>query len=87
LSIGYAHAYSVFFWTNDIDICSVVHSLADEWHVLEAKNCQVLSLDHISEDKLRLQIKATLSKDGADECSIFQVWSNFLENIYFGVPR
>jgi hypothetical protein len=76
----------MLFWTNDIDILTVSYDLADKWNILETKYSKVPLPDVIfSQDEHCLEVKRALSKDGANECTLLEEWSNLLENLVLGV--
>lgn len=61
-------------WTNDLNICSVILNLANEWDILQTENGQVHIFDHlISEHSLNLPIESTLSKNGTNNGSLLDV--------------
>ena len=65
----------VLFRANDVDVLSVIDSLANERHILQTKNGEIFFNNvFLSKYMHRLKIKGTLSKDSAYECPSLQVW-------------
>ena len=60
---GVSSDIQVLLRPNDVHILAIVNYLAQERHILQAEDCQVLVLDVISKSVLALQIETTLSKD------------------------
>ena len=54
-----------FLWPNNIDILTVFHHFADEWHVLKAEESQAFFLNQLlSEEMHGLEIESPLSENG-----------------------
>ena len=89
------NAIQHFLWTYDIDVFSVVHRFANEWHVLKAEYGKISFLEYlkpiamisISKSIYYLTIECSLSKHTSNECAIFNVWLDLTNNIIFGVSR
>jgi hypothetical protein len=56
----------VLLGPNDVDVFAIIDYLAEERHVLQREYGDVFLCNIISQHELCLQIKAALTKDGAD---------------------
>jgi hypothetical protein len=71
----------VLLWADDVDIFAIVDNLAQEGYILKGEDGKVLLLNVIAKDVSGLQVKPTLTEDGADIGTLLQVRLDLLENV------
>ena len=65
----------MLFRADDVDVLAVSYSLANERHILQTKYGTVFLQNILFPKNMhRLQVKSTLTEDGSDKSSSFQMW-------------
>ena len=77
----------MLLWTNDVDLFTVVESLADEWDVHQAEQGDIAARELPSAPQCmhRLPVECTLTKDRAEKAAIGQKAFDVIQDLVLGV--
>lgn len=76
----------MLFRTYDVNVLSIVYSLADKRHVLEAKNGKVFLKDiFFPQNMHRLKVKSPLAKYGTYESTSLDERFDLFKDLFFSV--